>query len=444
MRLSGLAENPALPAGLLDQLIAAAGPWLRRDLARRDDLSSAQARALLDSGDGPVVAALLESGAIAPGDVPTEDDRVAVVVAARPGADPDLVRRVAAHPDPEVRAWLAERGEGLPADVVAALVRDPVAEVARDAAACQPLTAELAAELLAHPSVDLRKALSCNRSTPPEVLLALVDHPEPWVRWDLAEHPNLPREAVVALLADPLPAARWAAARHPLVPQELLRALASDPDSEVRQAVLRNPGVPLDVLVALVGATRTGHDPLPVIVTATHDELRALVASPVRRLRALVAAREDLPDDLLEAFAEDEDVVVVKAVIANPALPEDRLRALADRHGPRLHQRLAHNPNCPPDLLDRMARDPETPRKAYRAIAAHPNAGPETLLRCLDDERAAEEAAGHPNLPASAFAVLLADDAPWGALSRAAANPALPVELMTALLNPAQPACVER
>ncbi|GAA2661475.1 MULTISPECIES: hypothetical protein [Actinosynnema] len=444
VRLSGVAENPALPAELLDRFIAIAGPELRRELARRGDLSPAQARALLACGDESIVAALLESGAVVPGDVPLGDDRVACVVAARPGADPELVRRLAAHPDVRVRAWLAEHGEGLPVDVVTALVRDPVAEVAQEAALFQPLTAELAAELLAHPSPDLRKALSRNGSTPPDVLLALCGHPESWVRWDLVEHPNLPRGAVVALLSDGLPAARWAAARNPLVPQELLRALADDPDSEVRQAVLRNPVVPLDVLVALVGTTRTGHDPLLRIVTATHDELRAMAASPVRRLRVLVAAREDLPTDLLEEFAEDEDVVVVKAVIANPALPAQRLRALADRHGPRLHHRLAQNPNCPPDLLDRMANDPETPRKAYRAIATHPNAGPGTLLRCLTDERGAEEAASHPNLPTSAFRVLLAEDAPWKALSRAAANPALPVELMAELLNPAQPACVER
>jgi hypothetical protein len=86
------------------------------------------------------------------------------------------------------------------------------------------------------------------------------------------------------------------------------------------------------------------------------------------------------------------------------------------RHGIRVVVQVARNPICGPGLLYDLVTHVPPVQKAYRVVAAHPNADAATLLRCLRDDQARPVAARHPALPA-------------------AANPSLPRAAIGALLT---------
>ncbi len=74
-------------------------------------------------------------------------------------------------------------------------------------------------------------------------------------------------------------------------------------------------------------------------------------------------------------------------------------------------------------------------RKALRRIAEHPNAPAEALLVCLADERVRRIAASHRALPTQTIVDLLADH-DIDVAAAAAANPSLPAAAMHDLANP--------
>ncbi|MEU4254056.1 hypothetical protein AB0F15_42355 [Amycolatopsis sp. NPDC026612] len=87
----GLAANPALPARLLDHLVATADDELGPILAARGDLTRDHARVLADRCGAGVLYPLLERGLLRPADIPLGDPWRALAVLAhrtriRPGS----------------------------------------------------------------------------------------------------------------------------------------------------------------------------------------------------------------------------------------------------------------------------------------------------------------------------------------------------------------------
>lgn len=432
-RLLGLAHNPALAPELLDRMVAEADEKLVLSLVQRDDLTAEHLRVLVTRAGESATAVLLARGLLDPAAVPTEDPWLALVVAEQPGADPELVRALARHPEPLVRAALVERVEWLPRDVVDLLAHDPAFTVVLAVTRFQPISPELAEELRRQDDVDIDHALVNNPSTPPEVLVGMVGHSDDVVRWQLASRTDLPHEAYEQLAKDHIPGVRYSVAANSSVRESLLRELAAaGPDREMRRQLAHNPVVPLDLLVSLAATTRIGPTLVSRVATASDAELRTLAASTTKQVRMLVAQRPDLPVDLVHLLAADDETNVVKSIVPNPVVTGERLRELVTRHGPRLYPRAARNPNCPSDLLHDMARDDRIARRAYVPIAGHPNATADTLLLCLRDPVARRHAAKHPNLPPETIVELL-DDPELAEL--AAANPALPVRVMAELLG---------
>lgn len=189
-------------------------------------------------------------------------------------------------------------------------------------------------------------------------------------------------------MLDPAPGVRGAVAANPAIGESLIWSMAGDDTYDVRRRLAHNPGVPLDVLAAIAPITSIGATLLPRIAAATPNEVAQLARSPVAALRMLLAERLDLPAAVVNLLAEDRDAKVLKALAPNPSLTEQQLRAMVVRHGGRVITRVARNPGRGSVLLyDLVAHVPPV-QKAYRVIAAHPNADAATLMLCLRDHQA--------------------------------------------------------
>ncbi|MFI2379730.1 hypothetical protein ACH5AO_32445 [Streptomyces sp. NPDC018964] len=499
--LCGLAANVSLPSELVDRLIAVADADIAAELARRADLSHAQAVALAsrveESAAWLAYAGLLTAADIDP---VTQPDGALALLAERAG-NPEWARLFAEDPVVERREKLAGCS-GLPPDVVETLAADSDIRVVAELALWA--TPETATGLVGHPHAEVRRAVAANEAAPPAVLAALltgeglppaqrclvcdreevpfahdpqcprldcdlpsgascdgshestghemrhmairnpatpteavvgfVDHPSLLLRWALAGRPDLPSEACARLAVDPNRGVRADLAENPAIDDALIRVLATDRDHEVRRRLAHNPHVPLDVLTYLAGTTRIGPTPLPRIASASPEEAEKLAGSPNPAARMLIAQRRDLPPAVRDALAADFDAKVVKSIAPHPGLSEGRLRTMLDRHGVRVVAKVAANPDATPALLEDLARHEPTVQKAFREIARHPHAPAPALLACLTDAQARPMAAGHAALPPPVIEELLTD-ADRQVVEAAAANPSLPLAVMSGLLS---------
>jgi hypothetical protein len=438
----GLAANPALPAHLLDHLVATADDETGPTLADRPDLTAAHVRVLLARCGAGVLYPLLERGLITPADVPFGDPWRGLAVLEHPDADPGWFDRLAEDPDEVIRCELSARFP-LPARIVERLVTGPDLDVVTSAARCQSLSEDLATRLAADARPEVRRAVAANEHTPPEVLLRLLPDPDPQVmnllagnpamppevlrhlvgvrpghgrtvradqltRWKLASRTDLADDVYTALAGDDLPGVRRDLAGNPAAVAFLPRLLARDHSREIRQCAAVNPLIPLESLARLAAGTKIGPGLLPRVATATEAELRTLAGAAAAQVRRLAAAREDLPPDLLDRLAADPDAGVAKAVAPNPRLTPAQLEKLA-RHGSAVHARIAANPRCPAGLAQRMLGDVSV--RGLRLLAAHPGLAPESIVELLGhaDDRVVTAAAANPGLPIAVMATLSAD-----------------------------------
>ncbi|MFD7766264.1 hypothetical protein [Streptomyces sp. NPDC059787] len=498
--LCGLAANVSLPSELIDRLIAVADADIAADLARRADLSHAQAVALASRVEESAVS-LAYAGLLTAADIDpaTQPDGALALLAERAG-NPEWARLFAEDPVVERREKLAGCS-GLPPDVVETLAADSDVRVVAELALWA--TPETATGLAAHPHAEVRRAVAANEATPPAVLAALltgeglppaqrclvcdreevpfahdpqcsrldcdlpsgascdgshestrhetqqmairnpatpteavvgfVGHPSLLLRWALAGRPDLPSEVCARLAVDSNSGVRADLAENPAIDDALIRVLATDRDHEVRRRLAHNPLIPLDVLTHLAGATRIGATLLPRIASASPEEAEKLAGSPNPAARMLIAQRRDLPPAVRDALAADSDAKVVKSIAPHPGLSEGRLRTMLDRHGVRVVAKVAANPDATPALLEDLARHEPPMRKAFREIARHRDAPAPALLACLADTQARPIAASHAALPPPIIEELLTD-ADWQVVEAAAANPSLPLAVMSDLI----------
>lgn len=499
--LRALAGNPALPPALIDRLIARADDELGSALAMRDDLTPAQVRKLAGRSASARIW-LARDGRLDPDDIdPAVHPGVALALLDSGRGRPEWVDLFAEDADVDRRVDLAAC-PALPLRVRTRLAADPAREVVVELALFTEDRTLLTA-LAGHPHADVRAGVAVNPSTPPSVLAdlvavhwrgtggplpescdvcdrepipfvhdpqcprldcdlpvdaacdgthgsvihsllyravdnpmtpagsaaALAGHPSPIVRWTLAGRPDLPAEVADLLAGDPVPHVRAELAGNPALPEGLLRRLADDPYDEVRRRLAQHPRVPIDLLAR---PAKGGPTILPRIAAAGPGEVLDLARSPHPRLRMLVAERRDLPPEIRDRLAADPDAKVLKAIAPHPGLPEHLLRDMVSRHGARVIASVATNPDASAGLLHDLARQVPAVPKALREIARHPEAPAAALELCLADARARPIAAAHPNLPGARVVDLLADTEA-GVATAAAANPALPESEMDRL-----------
>lgn len=340
-------------------------------------------------------------------------DRVVRETAARSPSIPDrLLARYAGHEDPWVRKAACRAWDALaPADR-AALLADTDAAV-RAAA--------------------IRQACRTDAAYTDEVLAALT-RPD---RRDVLAEARLPRATAERLMDLDDPYEREALAANPSLPPDLVTRLAADPEHEVRRVVSARPELTEEQRAAVdhtVGRS-DGLRPLGWVLALDggSDALRACAASAHRWLRRSAAVHPELPADLVERLAADEDFVVRLMICEyQPDAPaEALLRTVLEWDGYSSHDML-RMPQFPRKGLARYA-DHADP--GLRRLAVHdPDAGPELIERLSHDEalRVRNAAASDPRLTGARIEELLRQpDTAW----RAAANPGLSVADMHRLLD---------
>ncbi len=377
------------------------------------------------------------------------DVRVVAELASR--AAPSVAAGLAGHPHAQVRRAVAFN-EATPPAVLAALLTGEGLPPARWCPVCEreetpfvhePQCPRLDCDLPpgascdgSHESTvhDIRRTVLGNPAAPADSVARFAAHPSALLRWALAARPDLPAEAYGRLAVDPVPGVRADLAGNPAIGAGLMNALAGDPGHDVRRGLAHNPRVPLDVLVRLAATVKLGTTLLPRIAVAGPAEVAELARSQDPAVRMLVALRRDLPAEIRDALAVDPDAKVVKAVAPHPGLSEARLRAMVDRHGARVASGVAANPDATPVLLEDLTRGEPPVRRALREVARHRNATGAALRNCLADARARPLAAGHPALFPHVVTELLTD-ADRQVVEAAAANPSLPLAVMSDLVR---------
>lgn len=378
------------------------------------------------------------------------DADVRVVAELALGATPTLAARLARHPHAEVRRAVAAN-EATPPVVLAALLTGEGLPPAQRCLICEREETPFVHEpQCPRPECDLLPGASCdgshestvhntqqtalrNPATPADAAFRFADHPSALLRSALAARPGLPSEVYRRLAVDPVPGVRADLAENPAIGADLIRSLADDRGHDVQRRLAYNPRVPLDVLIRLAAVTKLGAILLPRIAAASPAEVEELAQSPNPAARMLVAERRDLPTGIRDALATDTDAKVVKSIASHPGLSEAQLRAMVDRHGTRVIAKVAANPDASPALLEYLTRHEPPVRRTFREVARHRNATGAALRNCLADAQARPLAAGHPALLPQVIVELLTDT-DWQVVQAAAANPSLPLAVMSDLV----------
>ncbi|MFF1297394.1 MULTISPECIES: hypothetical protein [unclassified Streptomyces] len=224
--VEGLAGNPALPPELIRRLFA-----YRRgfgSVAKRPDLT--------DDMIAEIIA--------------VEDHWLTHSLALNPSLPHAFRMHLAEHPDTGVRAALVVSAGGAPRALFERLLCDIDVRVREHLAESDHVPADLRARLAADPEPKIRATLAQWWTRAPEpVRRLLLTDPEDTVRagacatyYRQLPHPVPPADLLPALLADPI--TRAGAVRHCTLDAGTARRLADDPDEAVRQELAEHPDLP--------------------------------------------------------------------------------------------------------------------------------------------------------------------------------------------------------
>ena len=266
-----------------------------------------------------------------------------------PGCPPAILERLAADPDPEVRAAVA--GSDEISDNLAWRLADDPSTVVVGAVAANPACAVTLLGMIADgtvgPSDDRRQAAraeaAANANCPPQVLERLSSDRDINVRSAVAGNVSCPSEIVQRLVCDDWVEVAQEAAANPACGESTVQQIATNSqEADLVAATARNPNCPRWLLQRL----------------AQHD------AWEVRRS---VAGRADCGPSTFQRLSHDHDEDVRGAVAANPACAAHVLGRLAVDTIDDVRAAVAANLNCPPRVLRRLKSDPIA---AVKQIAA--------------------------------------------------------------------------
>ncbi|MGW2838779.1 hypothetical protein ACWCWD_13380 [Streptomyces sp. NPDC001493] len=243
-----LATREDLPASVYERLARDPSHWVRAELARNPAICEAALR-VLAADPSPEVRRTVARHPRLPLDVLTAlagKVRTGPVPLPRiAGASPAEIARLAASPDPAVRALVAERHD-LPDEIRDRLAADPDARVVRAVAPHPGLPEEVLRAMTTRFGAQVAGRVAENPDASPEFLeeLALRTPPVRKVLRAVAARPGATPASLVACLADPR--VRTEAARHPALPLPVLAGLLDHPDHESARAAAANPALPVD------------------------------------------------------------------------------------------------------------------------------------------------------------------------------------------------------
>ncbi|MFI8090306.1 hypothetical protein ACIF9R_18610 [Streptomyces sp. NPDC086080] len=395
--LCGLAANVSLPSELVDRLIVVADAEIAVDLARRADLSHAQALALAARVEESAVS-LAYAGLLTAADVDpaTQPEAALALLAARAGRT-EWTRFLVEDPVVERREKLAAC-PGLPPDVVEMLASDPDVQVVAELALWT--TPETATGLAAHPHAEVRRSVAANEAAPPAVLAALLtgEGLPPAQRCLVCDREEVPfvHDPQCSRLDCDLPPGASCDGSH-----ESTR-------HETQRMAILNPVTPTDAVVGFVG-------------------------HPSLLLRWALAGRPDLPVEACARLAVDAHAGVRADLAENPAIDDALIHVLATDHNPEVRRGLAHNPRVPIDVLTHLAGTTRTGAALLPRIAS---ASPDEVERLAASPNPAARmlVAQRRDLP-PAIRDALAADPDAKVVKSIASHPGLSEGLLRAMLD---------
>ncbi|MET8716030.1 HEAT repeat domain-containing protein [Streptomyces sp. NPDC004735] len=399
------------------------------------------------------------------------EPRIRVMAAENPYLPPEWRAVLAEDPDPKVRrvaVMLArEYGVELPVELTVRLATGPEPRLRYLAAGLRGLPDAALLSLAEDDDPRVRAAAIGSWSWSrlrPEVRAAAAADPDPRVHEAVrhATHVDAPLPTTVqGFLAETEGRRRGAAASTAPVDAALAALLVTHEDSSIRHAAARNPHTPVDLALRLVAdrepfvrlavslrpdvteeqrariayTVPPGRHPVPDWVKdrfGDPDALRETAASSHVLLRRGVTCAPELPADVIERLAADEDYFVRLMLCENDHAPHELLVEMFAGWDGLSWGMLAHRSNFARPGLARFADDPNA-RLRYAALF-DPQGGQDLVERLSHDEDAlvGRRAASDPRLPRPRLVELLGEQ---GVARAAARNPSLPVALMHRLLD---------
>ncbi|MFF6815237.1 hypothetical protein ACFZAG_35935 [Streptomyces sp. NPDC012403] len=465
--VEGLAENPALPPEYVRRLFAHRKGCRR--VARRPDLTDDMIAEIIALDEHRLTHSLAlnrrlpEAFRMTLAEHPDPVIRAAVAVGTDGGAPRELFERLHRDADPMVREYLAEN-KHVPADLRARLAADPEPKVRATLAQWWTQAPEPVRRLLLTDPEDTVRAGACatyysqhpHPVPPADLLPALLA--DPVTRAGAVRHCTLDADTARRLADDPDQTVREELAGHPDLPPPLRDVLAEDSCPQVRLRVFARQDTPESARAAIHARLLAEVPPRDWLTDPQADldddalehqimsemarlQLRTLrlpwvtadplphVDSPYACFRASAAMSEDLPAPVVARLLDDEESGVrttmarhardrIDAATAEridrthrpakktrwrPAddfpLPADVLRRLAGDPDPRMRELAPRDPDLPVELIRRLAADPDP--TVRQAAATHTRLPVRELTQLLADpsERVATAAAGNSGLP---------------------------------------------
>ncbi|MCP2326938.1 hypothetical protein HDA40_005445 [Hamadaea flava] len=379
-----------------------------------------------------------------PADVPASRHELFTEFFISGGFRVDLIRLAATHHRPGVRRAAAGSFGALDESTQNALLADVAEEVRQAAAASvaydrQIMRPDDLPELRGHTYfMVLQRTLS------PELARQVAAGDDMAAIEFVAGNRTTPPDVVEALLVHSDVAVRRAVAKRQDLTEEQLTRLIADPDVAVRTEVSAHPSLTepqralVDIDVDSVSSGDFGPASGNVRVSlesrwSDEDVLRwARSVNPLLRRQAAYDSR--LPLDVVLDLANDADLGVrtILAFHHPEAPPESLLRCYLEYRG-RGRAQLIELPQFPTAGLAHYAEDPDP---TLRQLAPRdPDADPLLVERLVIDPEppVRQAAAAGPRLPIARLVALLGDPE---LAEVAATNPSLPVSEMRRILTP--------
>jgi hypothetical protein len=378
--------------------------------------------------------------------------------------------QLARDPSPRVRAEVVLHRD-LPVRHLTALAVDADPQVRRLATprAWAHLDDSARTTLLADPDPDVRAeaALEHHRSVP----LSGADFdglPDDRRRQEAARTCALTPALAESLCRTADSDLRSAVAGNPLLAPDLVAVLGQDPEHDVRWQVALRPDLTEDARsrIPVDLDPKAYHRPLSWVLDQQHDAeaMRRCAGSSHLLVRRSAACATDLPPDVVEVLAHDQDFVVrlflaencaqapaevllemwqswngtsAARMVEHPNFPRQGALRYADHPDPAMRRLSLDDPEATAELVEQFSRDADS--GVRRRALRDERLSAASVIRLLDDPDCGirDAAAGDPRLPAHVLATALLDAATAAA---AAANPALPESVMHRLLDLRPPA----
>ncbi|MFE1949855.1 hypothetical protein ACFW9D_05235 [Streptomyces sp. NPDC059524] len=453
-----MCEGRALPDAVVDAALRHPDPVVRRAFARNPYVDPARLTPLATDPSGIVRAWLAGGPRGYPRRVRPLPDAIllALLTAREAGEDGKLTvdeivaeldssrqiplsffRSMAGRERPELRVLATRRWESLTPDQRARLLDDPdptVREAARDKnwatdpgqvearlPSFSPRNAWVFATCALSPALieqcfadGTEHLLTRNKYIPAHAVARLARHPEAQVRAEVATRPDLGPDLVAELRQDEHGGVRTHARLHTFI-----RTWAES--SAMEWGVDHGPDCPCPIGEPF---TQPHTDPA---VGPSPDWFAACAVAEEPERRRVAASWPGLSAELVEALAQDSDEEVrIRLACHHPLAPPHLLTEVyvtRPAHRPHLltlpafpRTGWAHHIDHPdPEVRALAAADPAVPAPPLadpdamvrRAAAANPNLTPETLEALLSDPQTAEGAAANPALPVARMHALL-------------------------------------